>query len=44
VDEDQIRSSPIETYKLSEYIKLDEIVLIQVLGFVEDERTLNNLT
>ncbi len=24
--------------------KFDEIILIQVLGFVEDERTFNNLT
>jgi hypothetical protein len=32
------------THKLSEYIKFDEIILIQVLGFVEDERTFNNLT
>jgi hypothetical protein len=31
-------------HKLSEYIKFDEITLIQVLGSVEDERTFNNLT
>jgi hypothetical protein len=36
-------SSPIMAHKLSECIKLDEIVLTQVLGFVEDEKTFNNL-
>jgi hypothetical protein len=39
----KIRSSPIMAHKLSECIKLDEIVLTQVLGFVEDERTFNKL-
>jgi hypothetical protein len=39
----KIRSSPIMAHKLSECIKLDEIVLTQVLGFLEDERTFNNL-
>jgi len=39
----KIRSSPIMAHKLSECIKLDEIVLTQVLGFVKDERTFNNL-
>jgi hypothetical protein len=40
----KIQSSPIMAHKLSECIKFDEIILIQVLGFVEDERTFNNLT
>jgi hypothetical protein len=40
----KIKSSPIMAHKLSECIKFDEIILIQVLGFVEDERTFNNLT
>jgi hypothetical protein len=40
----KIRSSPIMAHNLSEYIKLDEIILIEVLGSVEDERTFNNLT
>jgi len=39
----KMRSSPIMAHKPSECIKLDEIVLTQVLGFVEDERTFNNL-
>jgi ABC-type transport system involved in Fe-S cluster assembly fused permease/ATPase subunit len=39
----KIRSSPIMAHKLSECIELDEIVLTQVLGFVEDEKTFNNL-
>jgi len=39
----KIWSSPIMAHKLSECIKLDEIVLTQVLRFVEDERTFNNL-
>ncbi len=30
-------------HKLSECIELDEIILTQVLGFVEDEKTFNNL-
>ncbi len=38
------QSSPIVAHKLSECIKLDEVVLTQVLSFVEDERTFNNLT
>ncbi len=38
----KIRSSPIMAHKLSECIELDEIVLTQVLGFVEDEKTFNN--
>jgi len=39
----KIRSSPIMAHKLSEWIKLDEIVPTQALGFMEDERTFNNL-
>jgi hypothetical protein len=39
----KIKSSPIMAHKLSECIKLDEIVLNQVLGFVEVEMTFNNL-
>jgi hypothetical protein len=39
----KIRSSPIMAHKLNECIELDEIVLTQVLGFVEDEKTFNNL-
>ncbi len=38
-----IESSPIMAHKLNKCIKLDEIVLTQVLAFVEDERTFNNL-
>jgi hypothetical protein len=37
------RSSPIMAHKPSECIKLDEINLTQVWGFVKDERTFNNL-
>ncbi len=39
----KIRNSPIMAHKLSECIKLDEIVLTWVLGFVEDERTFKKL-
>jgi len=39
----KIRGSPIMAHKLIECIKLDEIVLAQLLGFVENERTFNNL-
>jgi len=30
--------------KLNEYNKLVDIAMVQVLGFVEDERTFNNLS
>ncbi len=39
----KIRNSPIMAHKLSECIKIDENFLTQVLDFVEDERTFNNL-
>jgi hypothetical protein len=38
-----INSSPIQICKLSEYKKLVEIAIIQVLGFMEDERNFSNL-
>jgi hypothetical protein len=40
----KIISFPILICKLSEYKKLVEIAMVQVLGFVEDERTFSNLT
>jgi len=40
----KIISFPIMICKLSEYKKLVEIAMVQVLGFVEDERTFSNLT
>ncbi len=39
----KIQSSPLLVLKLSEYIKVDEIIMLQVLGLVEDEKTFNNL-
>jgi len=39
----KIGSFPVMAHKLNECFKLDEIVLTQVLGFMEDERTFNNL-
>jgi len=30
--------------KVNEYNKLVEIAMVEVLGFVEDERTFNNLS
>ncbi len=39
----KMRSSPIMAHKLRECIELDEIVLTQVFGLVEDEKTFNNL-
>ncbi len=40
----KISSSPIQICKLSEYKKLVEIAIIQVLGSAEDERNFINLT
>jgi hypothetical protein len=39
----KIQSFPLLVLKLIEYIKVVEIVMVQVLGLVEDERTFNNL-
>jgi hypothetical protein len=41
---DEYSGSSILSCKLSEYNKFVEMVMVQVLGFVKDERTLNNLT
>jgi hypothetical protein len=38
----KISSSHVLICKLSEYKKLGEIVIVQVSGSVEDERTFNN--
>jgi hypothetical protein len=38
-----IQSSPFLVLKLSEYIKVVEITMMQVLGLIEDEKTFNNL-
>jgi hypothetical protein len=40
----KINSSTILNEKLVEYIKLMKIVIVQVLKFVEDGRTFNNLS
>jgi ABC-type bacteriocin/lantibiotic exporter with double-glycine peptidase domain len=40
----RINSSLILNEKLSEYNKLAEITMVQVLGSIEDERTFNNLS
>ncbi len=40
----RINSSLILNQKLSKYNKLAKIVMVQVLGTVEDERTFNNLS
>ncbi len=37
-------SSPNLAHKLNEYNKLVEIVVVQVMGSMEDEMTFNNLT
>jgi hypothetical protein len=39
----KIQSSPLLVLKLSEYIKVVGITMVQVLGLIEDERTFNNL-
>jgi hypothetical protein len=39
----KINNSPILPCKLNEYSKLVEIIIAQVLGFVENERTFNNM-
>jgi hypothetical protein len=38
-----IQSSPLLVLKLSEYIKVFEITMVQVLGLIEDEKTFSNL-
>ncbi len=38
------QSSPLLVLKLNEYINIVEIVMVQVLGSIEDERTFSNLT
>ncbi len=38
-----IQSSPLLVLKLSEYIKVLEITMLQVLGLIEDEKTFSNL-
>ncbi len=39
----KIQFSPLLVLKLSEYIKVVEITIVQILGSVEDERTFSNL-
>jgi hypothetical protein len=39
----RIQSSSLLVLKVNEYIKVAEIVMVQVLGSVEDERTFSNL-
>jgi transcriptional antiterminator len=39
----KIQFSPLLILKLSEYIKVVEIAMVQIFGLVEDERTFNNL-
>ncbi len=39
----KIQSFPLLVLKLSEYIKVVEIAMVQVLGLIEDERIFNNL-
>jgi hypothetical protein len=39
----KIQFSPLLVLKLSEYIKVAEIAIVQILGSVEDERTFSNL-
>ncbi len=39
----KIQFSPLLVLKLSEYIKVVEIAMVQILGLVEDERTFDNL-
>jgi hypothetical protein len=40
----KIQFSPLLVLKLNEYIKVVEIIMVQVLGSIEDERTFSNLT
>lgn len=39
----KIQSLPLLVLKLNEYMKVAKIVMVQVLGSVEDEKTLSNL-
>ncbi len=40
----EIQSSPLLVLKLNKYINIVEIVMVQVLGSSENERTFSNLT
>ncbi len=40
----KIQSFPLLVLKLNEYMKIVKIIMVQVLGSVEDEITLNNLS
>jgi hypothetical protein len=40
----KIQFFPLLVLKLSGYIKVVEIAMVQILGSIEDEKTLNNLT
>jgi hypothetical protein len=40
----KINSSPILSEKFNEYNKLAETTMVQMLGFVQDERTFNNFS
>jgi hypothetical protein len=40
----KVQSSPLLVLKLSEYMKVTKIIMVQVLGSLEDEKTFNNLT
>jgi hypothetical protein len=40
----KIQFSSLLILKLSEYMTIIEIVMVQVLGLIADERTFNNLT
>jgi hypothetical protein len=39
----KVQSSSLLILKLDEYLKVDEIIMVQVLGSMEDERTFKNL-
>jgi hypothetical protein len=39
----KVQSFPLLILKLNEYMKVVEIVMVQVLGSMEDERTFKNL-
>jgi hypothetical protein len=39
----KIQSLPLLVLKLNEYLKVAKIVMVQVLGLIEDEKTFSNL-
>jgi hypothetical protein len=38
-----LQSSPLLVFKLNDYMEVNEVAMVQVLGLIEDGRTFSNL-